>query len=100
MIEIRREKVLTLQQAAANAKPKKVHVSTMHRWRLRGVRGVKLETALRGGQRVTSEEAIERFHQRVTAAADGQAPESHSRTSGARKAEVDQAERDLDQMGV
>lgn len=35
--------------------------ATLHRWRLRGVRGVKLETILIGGLRYTSKEAIERF---------------------------------------
>lgn len=35
--------------------------ATLNRWRLRGVRGVKLETLLIGGQRFTSREAIQRF---------------------------------------
>ncbi len=35
--------------------------ATLNRWRLRGVRGVKLETLLIGGQRFTSREAIRRF---------------------------------------
>jgi len=36
-------------------------LQTLHRWRLRGVRGVKLETCLCGGLRMTSREAISRF---------------------------------------
>ena len=38
-----------------------VHYSTLHRWRIRGCRGVKLETILIGGHRYTSSEAIRRF---------------------------------------
>ena len=49
--------------AAGSSFPGRCRVSnsTLHRWRLRGVRGCKLETILVGGQRFTSVEAIERF---------------------------------------
>ena len=46
----------------------RVHKSTVHRWHLRGCRGVKLETLMVGGVRHTSHEALERFFQLVTAA--------------------------------
>ncbi len=49
----------------------RVHPSTIHRWRLRGARGVKLETILAGGTRYTSAEALNRFFAGATAAADG-----------------------------
>ena len=52
---------------------RRVHPSTVHRWRLRGARGVKLEAILAGGTRYTSTEAIYRFFAAVTAAADGKA---------------------------
>jgi hypothetical protein len=39
----------------------RVSLGTLHRWRLKGVRGVRLETVLIGGQRFTSRQAIERF---------------------------------------
>ena len=38
-----------------------IALQTLHRWRLHGVRGVKLETILCGGLRYTSREAISRF---------------------------------------
>ena len=41
--------------------PGEPHISTLHRWRLRGVRGRKLESFLSGGRRFTTYEAIERF---------------------------------------
>lgn len=74
MIDLSSETVLTLSEAARTLPAGKVHLSTIHRWRLRGVRGVKLETALRGGTRVTSREALERFFARTTAAASGDTP--------------------------
>lgn len=37
------------------------HVSTVWRWCTKGTRGVKLESWIRGGQRVTTPEAVERF---------------------------------------
>src|SRR5262245_61810153 len=52
--------------------PNRPNVTTVWRWHLRGVRGVKLETLLMGGRRATSHEALGRFFIKVTAAADGE----------------------------
>lgn len=49
-----------------------IHPSTLHRWRQRGIRGVRLETLLIGGARYTSTEALSRFFAATTAAADGE----------------------------
>ena len=40
---------------------KRLSLATLHRWRLDGVRGTRLETVLIGGSRYTSAEAISRF---------------------------------------
>lgn len=40
---------------------KRLSLATLHRWRIKGVRGVRLETVLIGGLRYTSREAISRF---------------------------------------
>ena len=40
---------------------KRHSLASLHRWRLKGVRGVKLETVLICGLRYTSKEAIARF---------------------------------------
>lgn len=40
---------------------KRLSLATLHRWRLHGVRGTKLETCLVGGMRYTSAQAIRRF---------------------------------------
>ncbi|NLF67444.1 MAG: DUF1580 domain-containing protein [Candidatus Anammoximicrobium sp.] len=91
-IDISRESLLTLTEAAKTL-PTRPAISSLHRWRLRGVRGVKLETALLGGRRVTSREALERFAAAVTNAAEGDpAP---VRTPRQRAQEIAAAERKL-----
>ena len=56
---------------------KRVHPSTFQRWRLRGVRGVKLASILVGGERYSSEESLQVFFAATTAAADGQPVDSY-----------------------
>ncbi len=46
--------------------------ATLHRWRLRGLRGIRVVTFLRGGRRYITPEAAAEFFAAVTAAADGQ----------------------------
>jgi len=70
-IDINRERLLTIS-AAATSLQHRPHVATVWRWVQSGVRGVKLETILIGGRRYTSKEALERFIDRTTAAANGE----------------------------
>lgn len=61
-IDLQSESLLSLQQSrTAFPGGKRLSLATLHRWRLKGVRGTRLETILIGGQRYTSTEAIERF---------------------------------------
>ncbi|MFO1006974.1 MAG: DUF1580 domain-containing protein [Planctomycetaceae bacterium] len=46
---------------------KRLSLATLHRWRLHGVRGTRLETILVGGMRYVSREAISRFIERQNA---------------------------------
>lgn len=92
-----RETLLTLTQAAATL-PNKPHASTIHRWRLNGVRGIRLETIMVGGRRYTSREALERFSARLTAAADGEPPPS--RTGKQREKAIAAAETVLEEAGI
>jgi hypothetical protein len=71
--------------------------STLWRWRTRGIRGVRLETARLGGRVVTSVEAIRRFMRRLSetrAAAAGAA----TFTPPKRSAEQAQATAALDKL--
>ncbi len=65
MIDIQQERLLSFPQAAAIL-PFRPHVSTLHRWRLRGIGGVRLETIRLGGRRFTSEQALTRFFRATT----------------------------------
>lgn len=98
MIDISRESLLTFSEAAASL-PGKPNVSTIHRWRLRGCRGIKLESTLIGGVRYTSHEALQRFCNRTTAVADGTA-QPEARTSSQRERAVSRAEAELSAAGI
>lgn len=97
-IDLTTETPITLATAARTLPGGAVHVSTIHRWRMKGVRGVRLETFLRGGIRYTTDEAIERFFAATTAAADGDA--TPVRTSRQRERAIEQAERELERAGI
>lgn len=60
MIDHLTETLVNFQHAGKHI-PGNPALCTRHRWRLHGVRGVKLETLLVGGIRYTSIEAISRF---------------------------------------
>ena len=95
MIDVQTEQLLTIGEAARSL-PGRPNLSTLHRWRQRGIRGIALETILIGGQRFTSREALQRFFDASTAAADGQiAP---SRPSVARTAEQAVARKELEAL--
>jgi hypothetical protein len=98
MIDHTAETLLTFAEAAA-VLPDRPHVSTIHRWRLRGIGGVKLDTIRIGGRRYTSHEALERFINATTAAADGIKPAKEAPRKRQRQRH-EQAERELDAAGI
>lgn len=83
--------------AAGKEFPKPPCHQTLHRWRLRGVRGVKLETILVGGLRYTSREAIRRF---IVAQNAGSNPAPVDMTPNRRKRQAVAAMETLAAMGV
>ena len=48
------------------------NVATIYRWMMQGVRGIKLESIVVGATRCTSIEAMQRFFDSLTAAADAE----------------------------
>jgi hypothetical protein len=96
MIELSAETIFPSLAAAADSLPGRPHVNTLHRWRIRGIHGIKLETGLIGGRRVTSAEALQRFFIAVTAAANGESPPNSGRTMKERARSIAQAEREFD----
>ena len=106
-IDIRSEEIFPLTAATklrcfANRRGgKRINVSTLWRWATTGVHGVKLETIMAGGSRVTSLEAVERFSQ-LTLQAEGEhvaTPQSPHMTA-VRRREIEAAERRLAKAGV
>jgi hypothetical protein len=78
-----------------------VNVSTVWRWALRGVRGIRLEHFSVGGRRYTTDEAFRRFCEASTAAAGGQpAAAPAAATTRQRARQIAAATAILDQAGV
>jgi len=100
MIEVTAETLIQFRDLPKWTKDhlgRRIHPSTLHRWRLRGTRGVKLETLLVGGTRYTSVEALNRFFATTTAAADG---ESYSVPDTVNTAEMAKAQAYLASQGI
>ena len=76
---------------------RRLSLATLHRWRLNGVRGVKLETVLIGGLRYTSREAIARF---IAAQNADDAPAAPVITPAQRLRQSESARQELERMGV
>ena len=76
------------------------HPSTTHRHRLAGCHGVRLETIKCGGKRMTSVEAVHRFNEAVTLAADGESPAPQARTPRQRERDGESAIHQLEQIGI
>jgi len=79
-----------------------IHPGSMERWARVGVRGVKLEVALVGGQLTTSKEAVTRFIERVTAARVGlgdPVPQS-TRTARQKQRATERADKALAAQGA
>jgi hypothetical protein len=76
------------------------HISTIYRWLERGVRGIKLESFCVGSRRYVTQEAIELFIQRTTAAGPYSAAPSPVELSKERQRSIEEAERELDEAGI
>lgn len=64
MINVEVERMIPLSELPAHIEKlngRRPHVSVIYRWAQNGVAGVRLETAVCGGLRCTSAEAVRRF---------------------------------------
>lgn len=98
MIDIRNEELVPFPDAPKHI-PGRPHIATVHRFRLRGSHGKKLESVKVGGRRFTSIEAIQRFVEAVTAAADGE-PVPRAESSKARERRLAQVDAELEAAGI
>ncbi len=96
MLDIQREQMISLTEATKRL-PGRPAVSTVRRW-TGGIRGVVLETALIGGKRYTSIEALQRF---VNALSTPKTPAtlspSRSMRGSDREATISES---LDELGI
>jgi hypothetical protein len=98
VIDTETETIIAFSEAR-NAFPgidRRLSLATLHRWRLNGVRGVKLETVLIGGMRYTSREAIARF----IAAQNADESQTPSTTPAQRFRQTEAAQAELEKIGV
>jgi hypothetical protein len=65
------ETLLPLVDAVEQATGRRPHLSTCLRWCTRGSRGVRLESRVLGGRRLTSVPAVHRYMDATTAASVG-----------------------------
>lgn len=70
---------------------KRLHISAVYRWTLRGVRGIRLETTKIGGTTYTSREAIQRFSEGLSGAEP--ARPIHEAQGRARQQQIERASR-------
>ena len=97
MIDLENADLLTLREAS-KLLPGRPCVATLHRWRLHGVKGAKLQTIKVGGRRFVDIAALERFIAATTDVANGTT--NPSRTDKSREREIQRAERELDLAGI
>lgn len=98
MIDVESETLVQFPEARSAFPGDRRHsLATLHRWRLRGVRGVKLETVLIGGLRYTSKEAIARF---IAAQNADDAPAAPAITPTQRRRQAQAAQRALQEAGL
>ena len=104
MIDISNETVISPADAVKNLPRrrggKRPNISTVYRWMVDGVRGIKLESICIGGTRCTSIEALQRFFDRLTAKADGQPVEKPQKLTAKRRKQIEAAEKRLEKAGV
>ena len=101
MIDVASEAVFPLREAPDHVPKrngKKVHISTVIRWKDRGIAGVKLETILIGGVRYTADSALSRFFRVATASRDAQRKDGPVMMPT--DDEIEEAEAKLDAAGI
>lgn len=98
MIDINRDSLLTLAEAS-KLFPHRPSRSCLWRWlNGKGRRGLRLESVVVGGRRLTSREAVADFVVKTTAAVDGPPPPK-TRTEGRRSDDHDKSNREQERDG-
>ena len=96
-IDYENETIITLGEGCRAFPPNGISDATMARWIQKGIKGVRLETLLIGGRRVTSREAIARF---IAAQNPDDSHAIPAITPAQRHRQSEAARTDLQRMGV
>jgi hypothetical protein len=98
-IDVKAETIISFSDArsAFPGIDRRLSLATLHRWRLKGIRGIKLQTILIGGLRYTSREAIIRFVDGLNA---GDTPAVPAITAPQRRKQSEAAQFQLEEMGI
>jgi hypothetical protein len=108
VLDLSAETPLPLTAAAKMVPParsgKRTHLSTLLRWIIRGVKNpngeiVRLEAVRLGGRWVTSQDALQRFAERLTPRIEG-APAAVPRTPERRRRASERAAAELERQGI
>ena len=106
MIDLAKEELITLKDICQilprRRRGRKPSFSTVWRWALYGLGGVRLETLKCGGTLVTSREAVQRFFEQLSALDSCSQPDQQRarRTPAQRQRAVERAERELAKRGI
>jgi hypothetical protein len=102
-IDLATETLVSLAEAAKSIPPsrngRRTHLSTILRWILHGVDGVRLEGVRLGGRWLTSREALQRFAERLTPDLGANQP-MPPRSRAARDRASARAEKELTKIGI
>ena len=79
---------------------RRVHLSTVFRWRLRGIAGVTLETISIGGQTYTTVEAILAFFKESTAAKRRRQPRASEAEKSRNCAKANRLAAEAESLGI
>ena len=106
MIDLKSEQLLTLKDVCdilpRRRRGRKPAFSTVWRWALHGIHGVRLETLKCGGTLCTSKEAVQRFFEQLSALDETPQPEQNPPlpTPARRQRELERVERELAKRGI
>src|SRR5687767_5031064 len=89
---------LNLADAAKLVPGRPCHM-TLWRWMTRGIKGIRLDSVIVAGVRRTNREALRRFLQATTDAADG-VRTPRTKSPKARQKSIDEAIEELEEAGI
>jgi hypothetical protein len=99
-IDLLNEQVVSFRELASRLPRRRMgrptHVTTIHRWRSRGIKGIRLAAVRLGGAWVTTLQAYQRFCAALTTKATGQDRETETK-QGRNHEEIN---RQLDDLGI